>query len=300
MNVRFDRQWATVILSGVALAGAGCQKVDRSPSGAQTPKVFTTKSGVEMVRVPAGSFTMGSESGQPDEKPARKVWVDGFLIDRYEVTQAQYDKLIPEGNAAHFKGPDRPVEQISWVRAVLYCNARSKADGLESCYDEETGACNLEASGYRLPTEAEWEYACRAGTSSDYFFGANAGDLKDYAWHADNASKTTHPVGKKKPNPWGIHDMLGNVAEWCNDPYDAGYYKTAPDKNPPGPKPADGAKYVLRGGAWNSTAKACRCAYRVGEAPGNYDGCFGGDYVGFRCVRRASKSPSTRPASAGK
>jgi len=274
--------------------GAGCQKVDNAQGKLAGPQIVKTKGGVEMVRAPAGEFVMGSDAGQPDERPARKVWVDAFLIDRHEVTQAMYDKLIPEGNAAHFKGPDRPVEQVSWVRAVLYCNARSRAEGLEPCYDEETGQCNFQANGYRLPTEAEWEYACRAGTATDYSFGPDARKLKDHAWYADNGGKTTHPVGRKKPNPWGLYDMHGNVAEWCNEPYGKDYYKTGPSRNPTGP--TEGEKYVLRGGAWNSSAKACRSAYRVAEQPGNYDGCFGGDYLGFRCVRRAPADASSRPA----
>ncbi len=280
------------ILAG--MIGAGCQKVDKTQAKSPAVAVIKTKGGAEMISVPAGSFVMGSDTGQPDEKPAHKVSVDAFLIDRFEVTQAAYDKLIPEGNAAHFKGPNRPVEQISWVRAVLYCNARSQAEGLEPCYDEETGACNFQANGYRLPTEAEWEYACRAGTDTEYSFGDDARKLKDHAWHADNSAKTTHPVGQKKPNPWGVHDMIGNVAEWCNEPYGEAYYKNSPDKNPRGP--TEGAKYILRGGAWNSSAKACRSSYRVAESPGNYDGCFGGDYIGFRCVRRAPPNPSSQAA----
>ena len=299
MNVRTGSATTgmTCVLAAAAVFVAGCQKVETSSGLDKAPPIVKTQGGVEMVRVPAGSFMMGSEDGQDDEKPVRKVSVDSFLIDRHEVTQAQYDKLIPEGNAAHFKAPDRPIEQISWVRTVFYCNARSRAEGLKPCYDEETGKCNFQADGYRLPTEAEWEYACRAGTSTAYSYGDNAAKLADHAWHVDNAAKTTHPVRKKKPNPWGLYDMHGNVAEWCNDPYDEKYYKTGPAKNPPGP--AEGEKYVLRGGAWNAGAKACRSSYRVAEAPGNYDGCFGGDYIGFRCVRRAGGAAS-KPAKAAK
>jgi formylglycine-generating enzyme required for sulfatase activity len=282
----------TVRIAGVSililclLLGTGCQKTTPTATEAtsKAPPVIKTKTGVEMVLVPAGSFTMGSAQGGPDERPPHKVSVDSFLIDKYEITQEQYDKLVPAGSMSHFKGPKRPVEQMSWVRAVFYCNARSRAEGLEPCYNEETGDCNFQASGYRLPTEAEWEYACRAGSDGDYFFGSDARRLDEYAWHAANSGKTTHPVGQKKPNAWGIHDMVGNVAEWCNDVYDEGYYKTSPEKNPTGP--VKGTKYVLRGGAYNSTAKACRSSYRVGEAPGTYDGCFGGDHLGARCVRR--------------
>ncbi len=286
----------------LALVGlVGCKRVERTPAAdaqaaSDTPPIVKTKGGAEMVLVPAGEFVMGSEDGQDDEKPPRKIKVDAFLIDRTEVTQAMYDKLIPEGNQTHFKGPNRPVEQISWVRAVLYCNERSKAEGLEPCYDEETGECDFEANGYRLPTEAEWEYACRAGTDAAYFFGDQADKLDDHAWFKENSKETTHPVGTKEPNPWGLCDMLGNVAEWCNDPYAADYYAKAPAENPKGPK--EGEKYVLRGGAWNSSPKACRSAYRVAEAPGNYDGCFGGDYIGFRCVRNAPKKTDEKDEKA--
>ena len=151
--------------------------------------------------------------------------------------------------------------------------------------DEETARCNFEADGYRLPTEAEWEYACRAGTTGEYPFGNDPRRLKSYAWYAANSGKTTHPVGEKKPNPWGLYDMLGDVAEWCNDVYDPGYYKRSPEENPRGPE--EGEKYVLRGGAWNSKAEACRPSYRVGEDPGFQDACFSLDAIGFRCVRRA-------------
>jgi acetoin utilization deacetylase AcuC-like enzyme/formylglycine-generating enzyme required for sulfatase activity len=264
------------------LFGASCQKVDKST--ARPPTVIKTKEGVEMVLIPAGWFEMGSRQGKTNESPVHKVWVNAFLMDRYEVTQEQYGKLVP-GNPSHFKGPQNPMEQMSWANAALYCNARSRAEGFELCYDEESGKCNFEANGYRLPTEAEWEYACRAGTKTDYFFGRDARKLKDYAWYAENSFERTFPWGKKKPNPWGLYDMYGNVAEWCNDIYDQDYYKHSPEKNPRGP--TRGKKYVLRGGAWSSSADVCRSSYRVGEEPGFQDACFARDTIGFRCVRNA-------------
>ena len=265
------------------LLAFSCQDA-REASSSQPPQIVITASGIEMVGVPAGSFEMGSEEGNPDEAPAHRVWVNAFLMDRSEVTQARYGKHVL-GNPSHFKGPQRPVEMISWADAALYCNHRSRAEGLEPCYDEETAACNFDASGYRLPTEAEWEYACRAGTRTPYPFGREARLLPRHAWCAGNAGKTTHPVGQKKPNPWGLFDMTGNVAEWCNDVYDKYYYKESPERNPRGP--ADGEKYVLRGGAWSSSPKACRASHRVGEAPGFQDACFARDAIGFRCVRKA-------------
>jgi len=274
--------FASLIL--LVLFGNGCEKADRSA----VPKVIKTKTGVEMVLIPAGWFEMGSEK-DPSESPAHRVWVDAFLMDRYEVTQELYGKLIL-GNPSHFKGPQNPMEQMRWSDAALYCNARSREEGLDPCYDEETGECNFQANGYRLPTEAEWEYACRAGTKTDRFFGREERKLRSYAWYAENSLERTHPVGQKKPNAWGLYDIYGNVAEWCNDIYDENYYKQSPEKNPPGP--VQGEKYVLRGGAWSSSADDCRSAYRVGENPGFQDACFARDGIGFRCVRNAPESGS--------
>jgi acetoin utilization deacetylase AcuC-like enzyme len=272
--------------------------VDSTAPEARTPPVITTAGGVQMVLIPAGTFRMGSAGGQPDQQPIHEVRLDAFLIDRCEVTQEQYTKLDLV-NGSHFKGPDRPVEMISWAEAAMYCNHRSRAEGLTPCYNEETTECNFEADGYRLPTEAEWEYACRAGTDGDYSFGVDAAALTEHAWCADSAGKKTHPVGRKKPNAWGLFDMHGNVAEWCNDAYAADYFATSPGQNPHGPK--EGEKYVLRGGAWNSSPEGCRSAQRVGETPGFQDSCFARDAIGFRCVRRApaTEKPAAEQPIAG-
>jgi formylglycine-generating enzyme required for sulfatase activity len=244
---------------------------------------MTTKSGIEMIHIPAGGFEMGSRRGKDDEQPAHWVRVDSFLMDRYEVTQAAWEQMeLP--NPSHFKGATLPVEQISWTQAARYCNARSKAEGLEPCYNSEA-ECNFDATGYRLPTEAEWEYACRAGASTDYSFGNDERALAETAWLVDNSAKKTHPVGQKKPNAWGLFDMHGNVAEWCHDFYDKEYYGQSPEMNPRGPTERD--KNVLRGGAWNSRAANLRSAARVGESPGFQDACFARDAIGFRCVRKA-------------
>jgi formylglycine-generating enzyme required for sulfatase activity len=277
-----------------------CQKVEPAPAPSVTLETVQTQTGAEMVLVPAGSFLMGSADGESDETPPHQVTLDAFWIDRTEVTQAQYGKLVL-GNPSHFKGDDRPVEQISWADAALYCNRRSEAEGLEPCYDEETAKCNFQASGYRLPTEAEWEFACRAGSATPHAFGTDPSSLGRHAWFADNAGKKTQPVARKQPNAWGLYDLHGNVAEWCNDVYAADYYAHSPARNPPGPD--DGEKYVLRGGAWNSRPAGCRSATRVGENPGFQDACFARDAIGFRCVRRAAEtgdaktvSPSSRAA----
>ena len=275
--------WLLILAS---LLATSCQKADDSAPTAAAPEIITTAGGIEMVAIPSGRFLMGSTNGKDDESPVREVAVSAFLMDRCEMTQANYAKHVPI-NGSHFKGPDRPVEMIRWADAALFCNLRSRAEGFAPCYDEETGECNFAANGYRLPTEAEWEYACRAGATGDTDFGSDPRLLSQYAWYADNSDKQTKPVGKKKPNAWGLCDMTGNVAEWCNDVYQSDYYRSSPASDPHGP--GDGERRVLRGGAWNSKAEGCRWACRVGETPGFQDACFARDAIGFRCVRRISQ-----------
>ena len=279
-----------LLLVFIPLMGVACQRADNAVDRVETPATVTTKGGVEMVLIPGGTFEMGSKRGKEDAGAVHTVSVDGFLMDKYEVTQAEYEKQ-GLSNPSHFKGPGLPVEQITWAQAAYYCNQRSLAEDLKACYDEATSACDCAADGYRLPTEAEWEYACRAGTTSDYSFTGGTSKLGDYAWFADNAGKKTHPVGQKKPNRWGLHDMHGNVAEWCNDAYDPNYYQGSPPANPPGP--AAGKQYVLRGGSWNSAADVLRSFHRLAENPGFSDACLARDAIGFRCVRKApsQKSP---------
>ncbi len=268
------------------VSGLSCQKVGGPAAGAEMPPTITTKGGIEMVLIPAGTFQMGNPRGKEDEKLVHTVSVDAFLMDKYEVTQAEYERYHLS-NLSHFKGPNLPVEQVTWVRAAIYCNARSKAEGLQPCYNEDNAQCDFQADGYRLPTEAEWEYACRAGTEGDYSFGNDSRKLGEHAWFADNASKKTHPVGQKKPNPWGLYDMYGNVAEWCNDTYDKDYYQNSPAVNPRGPK--EGSQYVLRGGDWSSRAEILRSSYRSHDKPGFGDACLARP-TGVRCAKKAPPS----------
>ncbi|MBN2474199.1 MAG: SUMF1/EgtB/PvdO family nonheme iron enzyme [Pirellulales bacterium] len=279
-------QW--LLWMGV-LVGMSCRRV-QEPAGVPSapPEIVTTAGGIEMVRIPGGRFTMGSDTGEDDQSPAHEVEIDEFLIDRYETTQKHYIALMLD-NGSKFKGDDRPAEMISWVDAAIYCNARSEAEGLPPCYNEDT-TCNYDADGYRLPTEAEWEYACRAGSSADYSFGSDRRLLKDHGWFKENAARETHPAGRKKPNAWGLFDMHGNVAEWCSDKYDKAYYGKSPPKNPHGPE--EGEKYVVRGGSWATSPEACRSATRAADTPGFTDACFPRETLGFRCVRRVPAKPA--------
>ena len=283
-----------VLLTCAVIAGLYLHPIRKSKGvrqvASQEPNtsVIKTKLGVEMVLIPGGSFEMGNDSGAPDEAPVHKVAIAPFLMDRYEVTQELFAKVeLPD--PSHFKAPKNPVDQANWTDAARFCNERSRAEGLQPCYDEEKWQCNFEADGYRLPTEAEWECACRAGTAATYSFGDNPLALKEYAWFSENAGKKTHPVGQKKPNAWGLYDMHGNVAEWCNDIFDKEYYHKSPASDPRGPESGAREK-IVRGGAWNSSAASCRSSYRSGD-PSLNDTCLASDALGFRCVRRQEKKP---------
>jgi formylglycine-generating enzyme required for sulfatase activity len=255
-----------------------------------TPFDVVTKSGVEMVYLPGGEFLMGSDHDSPDESPAHKVQVSPFLMDKFEVTHEMFVKVqLPD--PSHWQdSPKKPVERVRWHDAKQYCNERSRLEGLKPCYNEKTmdWDCDYSADGYRLPTEAEWEYAARAGTVGPYDFG-QPDKLRQYAWFADNSDQKTHAVGEKKPNPWGLYDLYGNVSEWCEDVYSATYYKESPVVDPHGPaNSGKDVKRVIRGGSWQSSPDACRTTARQGEKTGDSDACFSTDFCGFRCVRRAT------------
>ena len=247
--------------------------ISRPGEVVQTGGVITNSIGMKMVLIPAGEFMMGSPDDDPEavdhEKPQHLVRITRpFHLGIYPVTQAEYERVM-ESNPSHFTGgPNRPVETVSWNDAQEFCRRLS-------ALPEE------EATGHvcRLPTEAEWEYACRAGTTTRYSFGDWPESLGDYAWWVTNSAQTTHPVGEKKPNAWGLYDMNGNVFEWCADWWGSDSYGQSSPDDPTGP--SSGASRVLRGGSWiNGFPDHFRCAYRREDPPVSRD-----DSYGFRVAR---------------
>lgn len=213
---------------------------------------------LEMIAVPGGSFQMGSNNGSDNEKPAHQVTVSSFAMGKYEVTQSQWQAVMGN-NPSSFKGDDLPVENVSWEEAQAFCRKLSQHTG----------------QTYRLPTEAEWEYACRAGSTGDY-----AGNFDAMAWYNKNSGSKTHVVGQKQPNAWGLYDMHGNVWEWCQDWYGSNYYSQSPSTDPQGP--SSGSLRVIRGGGWGIFAANCRSASRLRSAPDERAG-----HLGFRLLRTA-------------
>ena len=275
--------WVLVLL-GFTACNQGPKTEPAAEEKSAATKPITTPGGLTMALVPAGEFEMGDNNGDPDERPAHRVQVSAFYMDTHEMTQKAYEALMQQ-NPSKSKGPDKPVEQVDWYHAVLFCNMRSLKEGLKPCYDAKTLACDFTGNGYRLPTEAEWEYACRAGVRESYSFGSDAAKLKAFAWFKANAGHATHPVGQKSPNAWGLYDMHGNVAEWCHDFYSETFYSQSPAKDPRGPTSGD--KCVLRGGSWRTSEDGCRSSARNSETLRFADACFGSDAFGFRCVKSA-------------
>jgi len=227
-----------------------------------------------MVFVQGGTFQMGSNDGDSDEKPVHSVTVDDFYIGKYEVTQKEW-KEVMGNNTSKWKGDDLPVEKVSWYDAVEFCNKKSDMEGLTRCYtgSGKNTKCNFSANGYRLPTEAEWEYAGRGGSRTAHYKYSGSNNVGDVAWYYSNSSSKTHKVGTKQANELGIYDMSGNVWEWCNDWYDADYYKNSPKNNPQGD--SLGKYRVLRGGSWSNFDYNCRVAYRFWNNPDDSDCNYG-------------------------
>jgi formylglycine-generating enzyme required for sulfatase activity len=247
------------VLGSLTLAAAQESK-EADGKTKSPPKELTVDLGggvkMEFVLIPAGSFMMGDANGVNDEKPVHRVNITKpFWLGKYEVTQEQWQAVMGN-NPSRFKGPKNPVEQDSW-------------DDCQQFFDK----LNVKSGGgggkFQLPTEAQWEYACRAGSTWKYCFGDNEGQLGDYAWYDANSGNQTHPVGLKRPNAWGLYDVHGNVWEWCQDWYDGGYYAKSPTDDPTGP--TTGSRHVLRGGSWFGPAGYCRSAGRLIIGPGIRD-----------------------------
>ena len=211
---------------------------------------------LEMVLIPAGEFLMGSpdsdNNAQGDEKPQHRVRITNpFYLGKYPVTQEQWQAVMGN-NPSHFKGPQNPVEQVSWKDCQRFLAEINTKIG--------TGG-----GKFQLPSEAQWEYACRAGSAGRYCFGDQESALGEFAWHKGNSGSKTHTVGEKNPNAWGLYDVHGNVWEWCQDWYDAGYYAKSPTDDPIGH--ATGSHRVARGGSWFHSAGFCWSAVRYSYKP---------------------------------
>ncbi|MHC4120743.1 MAG: formylglycine-generating enzyme family protein [Planctomycetota bacterium] len=270
---------------------AGIETTNETSSESRQPeqgKVITNSIGMKLVYIPAGSFVMGSGDSAAQlareyktkeeyfrrEFPQHEVRIsEGLWIGQTEVTQGQYMSVMNarpwSGKLAVQEGANNPAVYVSWEDAVAFCSKLSQREG----------------KTYRLPTEAEWEYACRAGKTTRFSFGDDDSSLGDYAWFCDNALNVNelyaHAVRQKRPNLWGLYDMHGNVWEWCSDWYGEDYYSNSPSADPPGP-PSGGARH-LRGGSWVNTGGALRCSCRNCVNPGDRV-----NDVGFRVVRSQS------------
>jgi len=320
----------TEILSNVT--GNGTVQTATDAGAGTLPKCFyrirygVAPSSTGFALIPAGSFQMGddlweSDDGTGAEVPVHSVNVSAFYMDKYEVSKALWDEVAiwAEANgydinasSASGKAANHPVQTVDWRACVKWCNARSNKDGLTPCYTVSgatyktgisTPVCNFAASGYRLPTEAEWEKAARGGLSgkrfpwgdtisqsqANYYVYSSDGTTNYYSYdvsptrglhptYSNGVWPYTSPVGSFAPNGYGLYDMAGNLWEWCNDWYSGGYYSSSPVSNPRGP--SSGSGRVIRGGGCHYSANSCRAAYRNYGSPDILN-----ESLGFRCVR---------------
>lgn len=246
-----------LMLCGIGVVGLGAEQPVE-------PNRVIDDLNLELIWIVPGVFTMGSPAGEAGrnkaEGPQMTVTLTkGFWLGKTPVTQGQYETVM-ETNPSHFKkaGREAPVEEVSWIDAMKFCAKLTER--------ERTAGRLPEGYTYTLPTEAQWEYACRAGTTDAY-----AGNPDEMAWHAGNSGGTTHTVGTKQPNTWGLHDMTGNILQWCFDWY--GNYPGGAVTDPTGP--ATGYYRMARGGCWRMKVDVCRSAARAGGSAGRQDYTLG-------------------------
>ncbi len=259
-----------------------------TPAPQAEPEFLTTQVGqIQLKRIPAGRFQMGSPAGEghDEECPDHEVRITKpFYLGIHEVTQGQYQAVMGR-NPSRIKGSGHlPVVDASWLDAVRFCNTLSEREGLRPFYQMDGTNVRVpdwSGTGYRLPTEAEWECACRAGSATLYCFGDDEARLGEFAWFRGDSENQTHPVGKKECNGFGLYDMHGNVWEWCWDGFGIDYYQQSPTIDPRGPRQA--ALRVIRGGIFRYAPWNARSAARACRFPEHHL-----DDVGFRVVRGPS------------
>jgi len=239
---------------------------------------------LEMVLIPAGSFMMGNARGERDEYPVHKVnIIKPFYLAKYELTQDQWAAVMDGKAPGKFQNPKHPVESLGRLHVAEFLKKLNEKLGGKPFIGRHP--LDLESTPrtlgtYRLPTEAQWEYACRAGSNTKYSFGDDEKQLGQYAWFHGNSEGATHPVGEKKPNRWGLYDMHGNVWEMCRDEYFTDYYTISTTDDPQGPRATHRRVGAVRGGGWNYSAKGCRSSDR-----GYFIMNRSSDSLGFRVSR---------------
>ena len=267
---------SSVILDAVDLTADVERKIEELEAAQMVQKyLMLALRDQNMVHVAGGTFKMGStyRDAHYDEKTIHDVTLSDYYICQHTVTQQQWQK-IKGNNPSYFNGDNLPVGNVSWYDSVEYCNALSRHYGLKECYlinGTTVSLLNGGRGGFRLPTEAEWEFAARGGKKSRNFKYAGSDHLDEVAWYDGNSNSKTHPVCQKKSNELGLYDMSGNVWEWCWDWYDS--YPSSPQSNPLGA--SSGARRVRRGGSWNYDFARCRVSYRNFNAPDDRDYYFG-------------------------
>jgi len=247
-NSRFS---LVLLLLSMTILSCAANRVNKS--GLKNRINYLNSLGMEFVLIPSGTFTMGADSKKEEaysfELPRHKVTISkSFYIGRYEVTQAQWEAVMGN-NPSVWKHPYNPVENVTIKEVQQFIQRLNELEKINR---------------YRLPTEAEWEYAAKAGSSTTYFFGNDETEMEQYVWYNKNSQGEPHPVGQKKPNAWGLYDILGNINEYVQDKFSENYYIESPTMDPSGP---DSGKVLKRGGSWFGPPKHNRLAFRDGIGP---------------------------------